>query len=366
MDKKPMQDPSDTKDAKDANSRARGRLIAKWLMRFRAFLALILVSVVFVFAAPSFLTVSNLMTIVVQASINGLMAIGMTFVIVSAGIDLSVGAIAGLCGMVVGALIDIGIPVPWLGVVIYPHAWVVILIGIGVGALLGAVNGFIITRMKVTAFIATLGMLYVARGLAIMSNNGSPFPFISGTSEHGNTGLGWLGSGVVLGIPVPIWVLVIFTIIGIGVAQRTKFGRHVYAVGGNQRAAHLSGVRVLAVTARVYVISGALAGLAGIIIAAQLDSSGPAAGTGYELNAIAAAVLGGTSLMGGKGTVGGSVIGALVIATLVDGLILMGLPEYWQMIVTGGVIIVAVALDQVQPGSIKFPWLKGRGAKVMP
>lgn len=340
--------------------------IATILLRFRAFFALILIMVLFSFLSSSFLTWSNLVTVLVQSSINGLMAIGMTLVIVSGGIDLSVGAIAGLCGMVVGALIDVGIPLHALGIVIYPHAWAVIILGIGAGSFIGAINGFIITRLKVTPFIATLGMLYIARGVALLSNNGSTFPLLDGTAEHGNQGLPWIGTGLFLGIPLPIWLLLLACLIAMFVAHRTTFGRHVYAVGGNERTASLSGVKVKAVRVWVYVISGGLAALAGIIIAGQLDSAGAAAGTGYELNAIAAAVLGGTSLLGGKGSVGGSVIGALVIGVLVDGLILLGISDFWQMIVTGLVIVAAVAMDQVKLNTMSFPGRTARRQKLAP
>lgn len=344
-------------DRSESGAQPQGLAIAALLLRFRAFMALIVIMALFTFLSSSFLTWSNLTTVLVQSSINGLLAIGMTLVIVSGGIDLSVGAIAGLCGMIVGALIDVGVPIPALGVVVFPHAWAAVVIGIGAGACIGAVNGFIITRLKVAPFITTLGTLYIARGLALLSNNGSTFPFLDGVPSHGNVGLPWLGNGLLLDIPVPIWLLAIATVVVSAIAARTKFGRHVYAVGGNERAAALSGVRVLTVRARVYVISGALAALAGIVIASQLDSAGAAAGTGYELNAIAAAVLGGTSLMGGKGTIGGSVIGALVIAVLVDGLLLLGISDFWQMIITGFVIIVAVAIDQIQLNTLKVPWL---------
>ncbi|WP_164871714.1 ABC transporter permease [Solirhodobacter olei] len=347
----------------ESETRGTGPALGALLLKFRAFVALIVIMVLFTFLSSTFLTWSNLITVLVQSSINGLLAIGMTLVIVSGGIDLSVGAIAGLCGMVVGALIDVGIPIHALGVVVYPHAWAVVLIGIAAGALAGAVNGWIITRLNVAPFIATLGTLYIGRGLALLSNNGSTFPFLDGTKAHGNMGFPWLGNGLLLDIPVPIWLLAIATLAASAVATRTTFGRHIYAVGGNERAAALSGVKVRSVRARVYVISGALSALAGIVIAAQLDSAGAAAGTGYELNAIAAAVLGGTSLMGGKGTITGSVIGALVIAVLVDGLILLGVSDFWQMIITGFVIVVAVAIDQVQFNAVKFPWRGGAAVK---
>ena len=194
------------------------------ILRFRAFFALILIMLLFSFLSSSFLTWSNLVTVLVQSSINGLLAIGMTLVIVSGGIDLSVGAIAGLCGMVAGALIDVGIPLPMFGVVLYPHARAAILIGIGAGAFVGAINGFVITRLKVTPFIATLGMMYIARGVALLSNNGSTFPFLNGTAAHGNQGLAWIGNGLLLGIPVPIWLLVLACLAAMFTAQRTTFG----------------------------------------------------------------------------------------------------------------------------------------------
>jgi erythritol transport system permease protein len=350
--------------AEARSSRAFAPLMASFLLRFRAFIALIVIMALFTFLSPSFLTSSNIVTVLVQSSINGLLAIGMTFVIVSGGIDLSVGSIAGLAGMIVGALIDAGIPLPFLGVIVYPHAWAVILLGIGAGALIGAVNGWVITRLKVAPFIATLGMLYVARGVALLSNNGSTFPFLDGKADLGNGGFPWLGGGLALGIPVPIWLLALVGLAGGFIANRTVFGRHVYAVGGNERAAALSGARVAATRLYVYVISGALAALAGIVVAAQLDAAEPAAGTGYELNAIAAAVLGGTSLMGGKGTISGSIVGALVIAVLVDGLVLLGVSDFWQMIITGFVIVIAVAIDQVQFDPSRMAWFRrSRGNK---
>lgn len=361
-----MNDP--TKKSMSGSGRAEtfglSRTFGELLLRFRAFVALIAIIIVFSLLSSSFLTVSNITTVLVQTSINGLLAIGMTFVIVSGGIDLSVGAIAGLCGMIIGALIDVGVPIPALGVVIYPHAWVAVALGVTAGAFIGWINGVIITRLKVAPFIATLGTLYVARGAALLSNNGSTFPFLNGKPQLGNGGLPWLGNGLLLDIPVPIWLLVIASLVATGVATRTKFGRHVYAIGGNERAAGLSGVRVQAVRARVYVISGALAALAGAVIASQLDAANASAGTGYELNAIAAAVLGGTSLMGGKGTIGGSVIGALVIGSLVDGLILLGVSDFWQMIFTGLVIVAAVSIDQFQFDTVQLPWRRRRETEV--
>ncbi len=325
--------------------------ITALLLRFRTVIALAVIVVIFTSLSRSFLTIENILIMTVHVSINAFLAIGMTFVIVSGGIDLSVGSIMGLTGMIVGALIDVGIPVHLFGVVLYFHTWFIILLGIAIGGAIGALNGVIITKLKVAPFIATLGTLYIGRGFALLSNNGSTFPFLSGEPGLGNTGFPWLGSGTILDVPVPIWLLVIVALLGAFVANRTTFGRHVYAVGGNERAAALSGVRVPSVRLMVYVISGALAALSGMVVTSQLVAAQPATGTSYELNAIAAAVLGGTSLMGGRGTIGGTIIGAFVIGILADGLVMLGVSDFWQMVIKGAVIILAVAIDQLQLNS---------------
>ncbi len=319
-----------------------------FLMRFRTIIALLVIIIIFAALSRHFFTIENILIMTRHVAVNAFMAIGMTFVIVSGGIDLSVGSILGLTGMVIGALIDVGIPLKIFGVVIYLHTWFILVIALVVGGLIGAVNGFIITRMKVAPFIATLGMLYVARGFALLSNNGSTFPFLNGQPGLGNTGFPFIGEGNILAVPVPIWILVVVALLAAFVANRTPFGRHVYAVGGNERAAGLSGVRVNAIRFRVYVISGVLAAVSGIVVTSQLVAAHPASGESYELNAIAAAVLGGTSLMGGRGTIGGTIIGAFVIGILADGLIMVGVSDFWQMVIKGLVIIVAVAIDQLQ------------------
>ncbi len=319
-----------------------------FLMRFRTIIALLVIIVIFATLSKHFFTIQNILLMTRHVAINAYMAIGMTFVIVSGGIDLSVGSIVGLTGMVIGALIDVGIPLKIFGVVIYLHTWFILIVALAAGGLIGAVNGFIITRLKVAPFIATLGMLYVARGFALLSNNGSTFPFLNGQPGLGNTGFPFIGEGNILAIPVPIWLLVIVALIAAFLAKRTPIGRHIYAVGGNERAAGLSGVRVNAVRFRVYVISGVLAAVSGIVVASQLVAAQPASGESYELNAIAAAVLGGTSLMGGRGSIGGTIIGAFVIGILSDGMIMVGISDFWQMVIKGLVIIVAVAIDQLQ------------------
>ncbi|MGA2763375.1 MAG: ABC transporter permease [Spirochaetia bacterium] len=319
-----------------------------FVMRLRTIIALLVIVGIFAALSRQFLTIENILIMTQHVAVNAFLAIGMTFVIVSGGIDLSVGSIMGLTGMVIGALIDIGIPLHILGVVVYLHTWFILVIALMVGGLMGAANGFIITKLRVAPFIATLGMLYVARGLALLSNNGSTFPFLNGQPGLGNAGFPFIGEGSILSIPVPIWILLVVGLSAAFIAKRTPFGRHVYAVGGNERAAGLSGVRVNRIRFQVYVISGVLAAVSGIVVTSQLVAAHPATGQSYELNAIAAAVLGGTSLMGGRGTIGGTVIGAFVIGILADGLIMVGVSDFWQMVIKGLVIIVAVAIDQLQ------------------
>jgi erythritol transport system permease protein len=275
----------------------------------------------------------------------------MTFVILSGGIDLSVGAIAGLCGMVAGYLLNKGVTLQSAGVTIYFHAWFVVVTALLAGTLLGLMNGSLVARFRVAPFIATLGMLYVARGLAMLMSDGATFPNLGGQAALHNTGFPWLGAGLMLGVPIPIWLMAGLAGMGAFAASRTPFGRQVYAVGGNERAALLAGVRVRRVKLGVYVISGFCAALVGLIIAAQLGASHPATGETFELNAIAAVVLGGTSLMGGRGTIGGTLVGAFVIGILADGLVLLGVSEFWQMVIKGLVIVLAVILDQFQKRS---------------
>ncbi|MCC7009660.1 MAG: ABC transporter permease [Acidobacteria bacterium] len=335
-----------------SSSRARAaRRVADLLIRLRALVALIALVVVFSALSPEFLTSGNLSILVKHVAINAILAIGMTFVILSGGIDLSVGAIAGLCGMVAGYLLNRGLTIETAGVTVYFHAWLVVAVALAAGMGLGAVNGALVARLRVAPFIATLGMLYVARGLAMLVSGGATFPSLGGVAAFGNTGFPLIGTGIVAGLPVPIWLMAILAAAGTVLAVRTPFGRQVYAIGGNERAALLAGVRVPQVKLGVYVISGFTAALVGLIIAAQLGASHPATGETFELNAIAAVVLGGTSLMGGRGTITGTLIGAFVIGVLADGLVLLGVSEFWQMVIKGLVIVLAVILDQFQKRS---------------
>jgi len=325
--------------------------IAAQLLRLRALIALAILTVVLSILSPEFLTTGNLSILVKHVAINAILAIGMTFVILSGGIDLSVGSIAGFCGMTAGLLLSRGLVLPFLGVAVYPHTWFVLVITLAAGMIIGAGNGWLVSRLRVAPFIATLGTMYIGRGAALLMSNGATFPNLAGEPALGNTGFAWIGAGTMAGLPVPVWLMAALAAVAIFVAARTPFGRHVYAVGGNERAALLSGVRVARTRLRVYVISGFCAALVGAIIAAQLGAAHPATGTTFELNAIAAVVLGGTSLMGGRGTVAGTLIGAFVIGVLADGLVLLGVSEFWQMVVKGLVIVVAVVLDQFQKRS---------------
>jgi len=323
------------------------------LFRGRALVALFALLITFSILSPAFLSAANLTILLKHVAINAIMAVGMTFVILSGGIDLSVGSIAGLSGMIAGLLIDQGIVLRSFGVVVYFDVWLVILLAALAGAAVGAVNGLLVSRLSVAPFIATLGTMYAARGAALLISGGATFPNLAGRPELHNTGFAILGSETLLHIPVPIWLMLFFGVGGAFLAARTPFGRHVYAVGGNERAALLSGIRVKRVQLLVYILSGCCSAIVGMIIASQLGASHPATGESFELNAIAAVVLGGTSLMGGRGGIGGTIIGALVIGALADGLVLMGVSEFWQIVIKGVVIVVAVVLDQMQR---RFRW----------
>jgi erythritol transport system permease protein len=318
------------------------------LFRMRAFIALILLFTFFAVYSDSFLQANNLVILAKQAALNAILAIGMTFVILAGGIDLSVGSVVGLSGMVAGGLIARGLIIEPLGIVIYFNIWIVMGITVLVGMFIGLINGIVITRFNVAPFIATLGMLYIARGLALLSNSGATFPNLVGDPTLGNTGFPSLGRETLLGLPYSIIIMAALGLVAIFVASKFPFGRQVYAIGGNERAAQLSGVRVKTVKMMTYVISGFCAAIVGLIITSQLVSAHPATGQAFELNAIAAVVLGGTSLMGGRGTIGGTIIGAFVIGVLGNGMVIEGVSSFWQTVITGVVIILAVIIDQLQ------------------
>lgn len=333
--------------AKAAVSSTSSGSVLLTLMKARTFIALIAVLVFFSIAAPNFLSTANLILMSKHVALNAFLAMGMTFVIITGGIDLSVGSIVGLCGMVAGYLVLNGIDLQ-VGYTIYFNVFEIALITLAVGILIGAVNGLLITRLNVAPFIATLGVLYVARGLALLSSDGRTFPNLVGKAELGTTGFGFLGAGRLLGLPVALWILLVVALGAAYLAKYTPLGRHIFAVGGNERAARISGVRVNMVKMFVYMFSGFCAAIVGLIISSELMASHPATGESFELNAIAAAVLGGTSMSGGRGTIGGTIVGAFVIGILSDGLVMMGVSSFWQMVIKGLVIIVAVVVDQAQ------------------
>lgn len=320
------------------------------LMQMRALLALAGLVILFSILAPSFFTANNFSILTRHVAINALLAIGMTFVMIGGGIDLSVGSVAGFSGMVAGALITRGILIGGMAHPWYPGMGFVIAAALAAGALVGVVNGLLIAWLRVAPFIATLGTLYIARGAALLFSDGRTFPELGGDPARHNTGFPAVGQGHWLGIAIPIWIMVLLALASHLMATRTVFGRHVYATGGNERAALLAGIRTGRVRFLSYIFSALCAAMAGIIIAAQLEAAHPATGQSFELTAIAAVVLGGTSLSGGRGTIFGSLAGAFVIGTLADGLVMLGVSDFWQIVIKGLVIVLAVVLDQGQAG----------------
>jgi erythritol transport system permease protein len=333
----------------DAPPTAEGRRlqILNALFELRAFIALIVIIIVFSLLSDAYLSWDNLVTMTKHVAINAILAIGMLMVVLTGGIDLSVGSIVGLAGVVAGVLLE-GLHLGFASTIIYLPVWGVILVALCVGTGVGAVNGVLVTRFNVAPFIATLGTLYMARGAALLISNGETYPNLAGSEALGNTGFEFLGSGEILTIPVSIWLMVLFAAVATFLTRRAPFGRWVYAIGGNERAAELAGIQVNKVKRRVYMISGVCAATAGLIIASELTSAAPQAGETFELNAIAAVVIGGASLSGGRGAVRGALIGAFVIGFLADGLVIVGVSTFWQIVIKGAVIVLAVILDQSQ------------------
>ena len=276
---------------------------------------------------PHFLTVSNLLNVTQQTAINAIIAVGMTFVIITAGIDLSVGSIMAFSGVVLASALNAGLPLP-----------LAIIIGFGVGLLCGLVNGLLITYGNLPPFISTLGMMSVARGAALLYTQGRP---ISGFNQD----FRFLAIGEIFGVPVPVIIMIAVYIIAHFLLTKTKLGRYTYAIGGNEEAALLSGINVKFYKTVVYGLCGLLSGLAAILLTARLNSAQPIAGIMYELDAIAATVIGGTSLMGGEGRIVGTLIGALIMGVLRNGLNLLGVSSFIQQTVIGAVIIIAVLVD---------------------
>jgi ribose transport system permease protein len=309
------------------------------LARFQSLLALAVLMIALSLASDHFLTAENGVNILRQISVNLCLSIGLTLVILSGGIDLSVGAVLALAGAVAAGLLKSGLELPMWNVHLELTVAGAVMVGVGVGVALGLVNGLMVTRLLIPPFVATLAMMSIARGLTQLWTGGHPI------SRLGPP-FGFIGTGSFLAIPMPVWIVVVLCVIALVICHRTPFGRHLYAVGGSERAARLTGLNVDAIRVVVYVVGGALSGLAGILVTARLDSAQPNAGLGYELDAIAAVVIGGTSLSGGRGSVAGTALGCLLIGVLSNGLTLLDVSPFWQQIVKGAVIAVAVALDR--------------------
>lgn len=303
----------------------------EWLLEQKSLIALLILIAVVSSMSPNFFTVNNLFNILQQTSVNAIMAVGMTLVILTSGIDLSVGSLLALTGAVAASIVGLEV-----------NALLAVFGALALGAAIGAGTGVIVAKGKVQAFIATLVMMLLLRGVTMVYTNGSPIN--TGFSDVADT-FGWFGIGRPLGIPTPIWLMVIVFIAAWYMLHHTRLGRYIYALGGNEAATRLSGISVDKVKIIVYGLCGLLSALAGIIEVARLSSAQPTAGTGYELDAIAAVVLGGTSLAGGKGRIVGTLIGALILGFLNNGLNLLGVSSYYQMIVKAAVILLAVLVD---------------------
>lgn len=307
--------------------------------RFQSLLALLVLVVALSLLSDRFLTAENGWNVLRQISVNLCLSIGLTLVILSGGIDLSVGAVLALAGAVSATLLKNGIDVPPLAIHLDFTTSGALLAAIAVGVVAGFTNGLVVTRLLLPPFVATLAMMSIARGFTMLWTGGLP---VTGLPS----GFGFIGTGAWAGVPMPVWIVLVLAAVTLLVAHRTPFGRHLYAVGGSERAARLSGLRVDRIKVAVYVAGGALSGIAGVLVTARLDSAQPNAGIGYELDAIAAVVIGGTSLSGGRGSVGGTVLGCLLIGVLNNGLTLLDVSPFWQQVIKGLVTLIAVALDR--------------------
>jgi ribose transport system permease protein len=309
------------------------------LSRFQSLIALFVLCLVISLLSDKFLTATNLWNVMRQISVNVCISVGMTLVVLTAGIDLSVGSVLALCGAVTAGLLKNGIEIPssnlYIGFTI-PGATVA---GLLTGSLLGWFNGWTITKFKVPPFVATLAMLTIARGLTMLWTKGFP---ITGLGEN----FAYPGTGWFFGIPLPVWISGIIVFIAVVITNKTKLGRYIYAIGGNENAATLSGINIKKIKIAVYSIAGVLAAIGGLLVTSRLDAAQPNAGTGYELDSIAAVVIGGTSLSGGRGSVMGTVLGAVIIGILNNGLVLLNVSPFWQQVVKGFVILIAVIIDK--------------------
>ena len=310
------------------------------ISRFQSLIALFLLCLVLGFLSEKFFTTANGVNVLRQVAVNICIATGMTLIVLTGGIDLSVGSVLALCGAIAAGLLKNGIGIPSVDISIGFTVLGVVLVSLFVGGLLGLINGFVITSFKVPSFVATLSMLTIARGLTMLYTGGHP---ISNLGPD----FAVLGSGTFIGIPVPVWMAVIVVLLAVFLTRQTRLGRYIYAIGGNETAAKFSGIRINRIKLIVYSIGAALAALGGIIVTSRLDSAQPNAGLSYELDAIAAVVIGGTSLNGGRGSIWGTVTGAIIIGVLNNGLVLLNVSPFWQQVVKGLVILLAVIIDRM-------------------
>ncbi|MDD3195815.1 MAG: ribose ABC transporter permease [Paludibacter sp.] len=314
--------------------------IKQYILKFQSIIALLVMCIAMSFLSDRFLTVENTWNVMRQISVNLIISVGMTLVILTKGIDLSVGSVLAIAGAVTASIVKFGAEIPSMNVYLQFTLVGAIAGGILAGVLLGGFNGLMITRFKVPPFVATLAMLTIARGMTMLWTGG--FPITGMTKEMAFIGTGWF-----LGIPMPVWISAVVVLIAVLVTKRTQLGRHIYAVGGNETAARLSGLKIERIKLIVYSVAGAMAAIAGILVTSRLDSAQPNAGAGYELDSIAAVVIGGTSLSGGKGSVMGTVQGALIIGVLNNGLVLLNVSPFWQQIIKGLVILIAVGIEKI-------------------
>jgi ribose transport system permease protein len=308
--------------------------------KLQPLIALIVMVVAMSLLSDKFLTIANQRNILLQISVNLCLSIGMTFIILTGGIDLSVGAMLGLAGAVAAGLLKNGLVLKVFGVVLQFTPFGAIFAGVLVGLVLGWFNGFAITKFKLPPFVATLGMLSIGRGFTMLWTGGFPVTNLGPK-------FGFIGAGVFFGVPMAVWISAALVAIFYFVSRRTVLGRYIYAVGGSEKATGFSGINVDRVKIWVYALGGALAAVAGLIVTARLDAADPKAGLGYELDSIAAVVIGGTSLSGGRGSILGTVLGCLIIGVLNNGLVLLHVSPFWQLVVQGFVILAAVAADKL-------------------
>lgn len=302
---------------------------SSFLSRYGIYVAFFLLVAVLTIVFPPFLKPSNIINVLRQTAVNGILAVGMTFVIVTGGIDLSVGSILALSAVVATSFAHPG-----------EHALAApLLLGLLVGCACGALNGVLIAKKRLAPFIVTLAMMAAARGLALVYTSGRPVINLSDAYNQ-------IGGGYWLGIPLPVLIFLVIIAAGIFLLHYTRFGRYVFAIGGNELAARVSGIHTDRILIKVYIIMGALSGVAGMVLSSRVMSGSPAMGEGYELDAIAAVVIGGTSLFGGIGSIADTIAGALIIGVMNNGLDMLNVSSYWQQVVKGVIIVLAVVMDK--------------------